>query len=376
MGGADYTSRHLRRDLLIALGSMLLLEVVGQLVPAPDPLSLDGRDGEAEGVFLKGNPYLLWELTPGVQPFDGGEIRVNSLGLRDRQRGPKTRPRVAVVGDSSIYGLGVRDQQLFTAILEERMQADFINAGVPGYSTVQIHNQLDLKVLPLEPDVLIAATVWSDNNFDFFHDADMVVDLGNDRAAAGVWLRTALEHSGLFRWADWAVSELGRRRKATEIHTVLQAEAVATGSRRVPIGTYAANLERFCERMHAREGAVVFLVLPNKEDVRPTFDDPPWVPYREVLRTVAARWNALVIDLPSVFASMPERTLFWDPVHPNVPGHQVMAQAVEDTLRRAGWPERPLRLTPPSSPLPEFEDPFEGRGIELGLTDPEGWPDL
>lgn len=98
--------------------------------------------------------------------------RTNSLGLRGaelRPAGPVSR-RVAVVGDSFVFGHEVEEPRLLTSWLEKRLATadpahdyQVINLGVHGYSTDQ---QLILvrELLPqLRPDLVLV--VVCDNDF-------------------------------------------------------------------------------------------------------------------------------------------------------------------------------------------------------------------
>ena len=362
----------LGRDLLIALGLLLLLEVLAQVFSAPDPYA--PGEGETEdgrpALMMEGNPFLLWELVPGETEVSGGRAYVNQAGFRDQERGPKTRARAIALGDSSVYGFGVDDSQTFTAQLERALGADVINGGVPGYSSVQALNLMELRGYDLDPDLLIVSTLWSDNNFDAFVDAEVIADYGE--VAGALAFREVLRLSGLFRWADYLVSSWRKDARARQINHIRGPGRQGTGQRRVPIDDYAANLERFASTMHERGGGVLFLMLANREDVVKTMDLHPWEPYREVMRAMAARWNAPLVELPEIYPRRGGVNLVLDEMHPNQAGHRVIAESVARALQDRGWPASPLVLTAPTTPLPDFDDPLEGRGLELGLTgDPE-----
>ncbi len=318
----------------------------------------------------------MWELTPGERVELGGTVSVNSGGFRDRERGEKTGARFLALGDSSIYGFGVHDAQVFTAVLERSLErvspgTEVINAGVPGYSTEQALNRLLHDGLDLDPDVLLVGTLWSDNNFDRFVDGDLIVRYGgwSDRPEAR--LRRVLEWSGIFRWLDYSLRSRGPEGAMT-VGWMTDPDGAA-GRRRVPIDDYARNLARFCAIMADRDGGVVFIQLANVEDVHPTVEDPPWAPYREVMRRTAEACGAPLVSVPQAYAAAggSSRDLFLDEMHPSSRGHAVLAEAVSGALRTAGWPDIPLRVQAPAAPVLDVDDPFEGRGLELGLVEDE-----
>src|SRR5262245_41457465 len=87
-----------------------------------------------------------WANNPGTKAEYGeGEFRIevthNSLGFR----GPEVarelaadRRRVLVLGDSFAYGIGVEDDETFSARLQAlEPRLDVLNSGVNGYGTGQ-----------------------------------------------------------------------------------------------------------------------------------------------------------------------------------------------------------------------------------------------
>lgn len=351
---------------LAVAGALLLgAEGAARLAPTPSPATPAG-DAVDGSVLLNGDPWLLWSLRPGDHEEVGVPVHVNALGLRDRDRGPKVKPRALALGDSSVYGFGVRDEEVFTALLEAAGGAEYVNAAVPGYSSYQALNLLDLRGWSLDPDLLVVGTLWSDNNFDSFSDWDLLASYAGWRASPVRSARLALERSALFRWLDWTFRVAPQSARARKVGWQVGGDAPRSGSRRVDIAAYAENLDAFCARMHARGGGVVFLVLPNREDVEPISGDPAWEPFRRVMRETAARWGAPVAEAPAAFKASGRSAdaLFLDQMHPTPIGHRLLAEVVGAALRARGWPGTPITLTAPSSPMPTWPDPFEGKGRE------------
>jgi lysophospholipase L1-like esterase len=88
----------------------------------------------------------------------------NSAGFRGtREYGPAPAAgvvRVAAVGDSITFGYGVADEQTYPHLLDERLGPGFevLNAGVPGHDSTRTLWDLQNRVLPLRPRVVIACT--------------------------------------------------------------------------------------------------------------------------------------------------------------------------------------------------------------------------
>jgi lysophospholipase L1-like esterase len=351
--------RRLRR-LLYAVVPVLVLvgvaEGLARAFPPPAPGSFARPDGG--GIMLQGNPLLAWELRPGRRMEDGHSVRVNVKGFRDKDRAPKgDNARVLSLGDSSVYGFGVDDGQVFTSLLEADTGAEFINGGVPGYSTEQALNLLSLRGFALRPDVLLVATLWSDSNFDRFVDREILA------RARGAELRWSV--SGWSAALGWVESWAARRGQEELAKVGWMTDDKAHGERRVPLGDYAANLALLCTRMAERGGGVLFVVLPGQDDVVDAVPSPePWSVYRETMRRTATACGAPLVDAAAVFAERGDPALMVDTVHPSAAGHALLAEAIAAELDAHGWPGTPLTARA-TDPVVVPEDPFATSGDTL-----------
>ncbi len=359
-----------KRRILYAIGvTLLALLVVEGILRIASPAgglsqgTPEQTQANSTAIMMHGNPFLLWELAPGNRKEAGGPVYINSDGFRDQDRTKRSRRRALALGDSSIYGFGVSDKHVFTALLEETVRADIINGGVPGYSTTQALNLLWGRGLALEPDLLIVATLWSDNNFDSFVDAEQLKRYAAWRRTPKASIQAFLEYFAIYRTLEFAV----KSREPGRVSWMELRRQTPSGNRRVPIQTYAQNLAEFCTVMAERDGGVVFVVLPNRHDLDNSQEDPPWAPYRDVMRRTAKACGAPIVELPEVFASQGQRFLFLDEMHPSQAGHTLMASTIAQTLRNAGWPDSPILATDPGGPVQAPPDPFEGKGVQLGL---------
>jgi hypothetical protein len=116
------------------------------------------------------DPVLGWANRAGARAnFAKAEfaypVAINTQGLRDKEVGPKQAEilRLAVLGDSFVWGWGVSDEERFTQILEaSNPRLETLNFGVSGYGPAQYLLQLD-EVLSFEPDfVLLTFSLGSD----------------------------------------------------------------------------------------------------------------------------------------------------------------------------------------------------------------------
>ncbi len=329
------------------------------MVAPPSPYGGGWSDEATVGgrIVMKGSPWFLWELRPGVHVEHGVQVTVNALGMRGGEVGARTAPRLLALGDSTAYGYGVADDAVFTAMLAASVPAEILNAAVPGYSTYQSMNTLDARGLALDPDLLLIGNLWSDNHFGSFVDRELLATYAGWQATRLQRIRSHLDRSALFRWADWLVRVRGQAAHARKVGWTMGREGVPTGLRRVALNDYAENLDSMARRLHERGGAVAFLLPANRDDLLRRTPNPAWTPYREVMRDTASRWGAPLVDVPAAFAAteLSAEELFLDDMHPTARGHAVMAAAVVAAL--AGWPTVAIRLKEPS-PKPIFSDTF------------------
>jgi hypothetical protein len=120
---------------------------------------------------LEFHPTRGWANKAGVRvEYGNPEYRVmvghGSLGFRGggfRREKTPGKVRVLALGDSMTYGLGVEDDETYSAVLEKLdPRLEVVNAGVAGYSTAEELLLLREQGLRLAPDVVLVAFLWND----------------------------------------------------------------------------------------------------------------------------------------------------------------------------------------------------------------------
>ncbi|GEM_PF-2936033 len=110
-----------------------------------------------------------YELTPNFKGRDINpngdfdvQVIINTDGIRDFEEELNPEQfKIMIIGDSIMYGEGVKLEENFPAILEKRLQetvnasARVIKAGVPGYSERQALDLLESKFELFKPQVVI-----------------------------------------------------------------------------------------------------------------------------------------------------------------------------------------------------------------------------
>jgi len=123
-------------------------------------------------VMQDDNPDISWKLKPNVQAiYKAQPFSTNSLGLRNPEisiEKPAVTIRVAVLGRSITMGEGVADHEVFTQILQNRLNEwqpdsfEIINCAVSGYSVQQVLAFYETYVSVLNPDIIILSTSKKD----------------------------------------------------------------------------------------------------------------------------------------------------------------------------------------------------------------------
>ena len=158
--------RLLPRVLLVAGGlivGLAIAEIVAIFVGGPDPFRVDVRQPGQDCYRYLPNSPLRWVLDPDHPAH-------NSAGLRDEEFDPippAGRWRIAVIGDSIPFGIGVDTEASYPELLEDRLRDDgldveVINASVPGYNAQQIAAFLRDPVLSWSPDLVLVSVASND----------------------------------------------------------------------------------------------------------------------------------------------------------------------------------------------------------------------
>ena len=147
-----------RKNMLLVVLSLLLALVFGEMV-----LRIIGVDR----VKFQEKPRMSWANVPEnswvehhsvlgwysqknktafleSQNFPRVEVHTNSAGFRGIREYAVEKPigviRVAALGDSFVFGFGVRDGESFPAVLESQNKTrEVLNLGIPGYGMDQIY---------------------------------------------------------------------------------------------------------------------------------------------------------------------------------------------------------------------------------------------
>ena len=158
--------RLLKRLVLLAGGlfvGLVVAEIIAIAVGGPDPFHVNVRQPGQDCYRYLPNSPLRWVLDPDHPAH-------NSAGLRDEEFDPVPptgRWRIAVIGDSIPFGIGVDTEQSYPEVLEdllrdEGLDVEVINASVPAYNAQQIAAFLQDPVLSWQPHLVLVSVASND----------------------------------------------------------------------------------------------------------------------------------------------------------------------------------------------------------------------
>ncbi len=291
---------------------------------------------------------LLWVLPTGHQNVHATMANINSLGLRGPELGEKDGPRLMTLGDSSIFGHAVADDQSLDVVAAEILGIEAVNGAMPGYSSLQAEAVLERVGETVRPDIVVIGTLWSDNNFDSFVDSELRESHRGRGPARLLW--AVRRHSAFVRW-------LSPPPKPRQMGFGSEQQSPSLGRRRVSVGDYVANLDALTERTLALGGEPLFLMLANDTDVMGRPGPFQWDPYRNAMRDAAARSGCPIVELSEYVHG--RQDLLLDEMHPSVAGHRLIGELVAKAVQTTGWSERGLCGAARTSPAVVW-DPWEG----------------
>jgi lysophospholipase L1-like esterase len=167
------------RSAALRLGAIAVALAVGAILAEIgiriwNPIEIHQVRG-LNATFCEHDPVLGWRLKPNASGRFAREdfdvfVSNNSLGFRDREyaeRKPAGTRRVAILGDSMTWGLGVANDSCYSEVLERALAAnadasagapvEVLNFGAAGYGTDQEYLLFRDVVRRFEPDVVVVA---------------------------------------------------------------------------------------------------------------------------------------------------------------------------------------------------------------------------
>jgi lysophospholipase L1-like esterase len=286
-------------------------------------------DWGTRGEFWRFRPGARWNTSEGDHA-----VSINAYGLRDREVEPPAPGtfRILMLGDSVTFGHGVAIDDAFVRKLEARLQGrdrriEVLNAGIPGWSTLQQRIFYEKHSAGMAPDLVLVGFVL--NDFTEMHRGLLRVDPQREMA--------------LFRTMGWlarrsaAVAALKRayetvrspeEREIREIRDL----AMRADSPEVQraIALTLDELRDLAALARARGDAFGLVVFPFRFQFAAEGLDAP----QRVLREFAREEGIPFLDTLPTLRRYPVEDVLLDHDHLTPLGHTVVAEALVDWLDR------------------------------------------
>lgn len=349
--------RRLRHRLLLAVASTLLC-----LATVEIGVRL-GWDNLPDGIYPDDTGCCAGgTLLPDVVGHDRFHaFRHNSRGYRGPEYGAPHAPegglRVAVVGDSFVYGVGVSEAEALPGRLGDRLGAEVINAGVPGGDLETGLLRAEAVVRDYRPDVVLLVLLF--NDLETFGTAAPPLNVAR--------VTTERETTWLGRLGDWMVPPLdpgqGRNRRVSASVERRYALARAwrtwlyAGLELQRVGTAWKPLERELTLLHldsAQIDAVAwertraqlerFRAMAEREGVRAGIVFFQYGPLEGVpalkLHAITRASGLPVLDLDPLWGGYDAFVRDWSfryDLHPNRAANRAAADTIAAWMGSLGW---------------------------------------
>lgn len=312
--------------------------------PDPEP----GGDTSLKGLLRRSEVEdLVFELKAGLDcVYKGAPLRTNSLGYRDdewTEAKPPGTLRVALVGDSVVFGPFVAEEKTYARLVEDALTAalfpggggrvEALNFGVPGYNSAQEAEVFASRVFRFAPDAVVVGYVGNDDQMPTFIE-DILGKEGDG----------LLGRSALFQELA-SKSKEEKRRLVRESPEVVMDERVPEKYRRM-VGWPA--VERALRRMGAvaSEKKTPVLVTVYESEAGPKYEPHPRARRHAQIEALSRELGFDYLDMSAVLGGIARERGWQDIVplwvsprngHMNEEGHALFAAALSRRLLDSGW---------------------------------------
>lgn len=153
----------MRNNIYLIILSLVFSLLVGEVFFRLNP------ELYCDGYRPSKNDKLVYELFPNHRMTLTGDV-ISPQGLNDipyHVQRPNGLFRIAVVGDSTSFSLGIPRQYSFPKVLETSLRrkgysVEIMNFSVPGYNTSQESELISSKVLQFDPNMVILVYCQND----------------------------------------------------------------------------------------------------------------------------------------------------------------------------------------------------------------------
>lgn len=350
---------------------MLLLQLAGFAVYRLGIIAPISGYGYPTALFVP-HPVLGYHYQPDYSGwFKGGAyqdipIETNAQGFRDApfDPAPGDGPRVAVLGDSVVFGPGVRADERFTTCLadlpvQSGVTPRVLNLGVNSYSFGHYVAIAELDFLGARPDAVLLGITLNDfapmevagptrrmqRKLEGAAKPNWIADL-QQRIARTYAVRFVRE---LRDRLDYALLSEDEREA---YHTKWMSTVASAWQEQDNQQRFIADLERFVALSEAVGLPLAFVLFPERNDLeRPDLFGEP----RHLVRGLLEQRQLAYCDPYDLFARQTDFDALFlvrDSVHYTAAGHALICEAIAQCIADRGglFTSPPVPPGPPQAP--------------------------
>ena len=313
---------------------------------------VDGKP-EADTSYYEPSDVLPWTLTP----YFKGEIvdsmydthfnvRLNGAGFRTKEfapRGSNTIARIAILGDSVAFGIGVDENDTYSTMLEAALNRELhgpfevFNLAVPGYGPADSYMVAKMYLPSIQPDIVITSfSVENDMIFLIQSHADLDADgLPVRVRRAGSYVTNHRLHSDeleatIYRWPIIRDTYLGvflSRNIARAIRYWNNGmRRTAAVKPEVPLDRLIEGINKVAADLNAK---TIWLMYPAEHNL----DSGADIPFVSAANRVA---DSISVDMFPVFRSRRNelKDLFVDGIHFSRKGSELIVASLVSEIKK------------------------------------------
>jgi lysophospholipase L1-like esterase len=332
---SEKTKSSFFRALAVCLVAVVLLGL----------LELAARNSDPYLRRLRGMKNPFWQVHPtrgySMKPGDYGSIwgipfHINKLGFRSPEisrEKPAGAFRVFCMGDSITMGPALPSSALYPEVLQGMLGQKYpgktfevINAGASGYGIKEELLLLEEDGLALSPDLVVLQYTLYDIPGTSFYDH---INPHRDIPVPGK--KFLINHFAIARFVLERYDRLGLKNNLFGLADRLDMPPDSDAAQRIEQGwrQYFKQLSDMAELCRKNHIAFLVLIVPHRaqfEDRRQSF-----VPQKRLLAFCKEN-NIAAIDPVPIFRSQKRYPFLFDPVHPSMEGHKIIAEVIADWI--------------------------------------------
>ena len=283
-----------------------------------NPVSTGPNSGDLHTIHAP-DPWVWWRVKPNLSGYQvnlgwagakGFTLSTDAQGFRATGALRPAAKRVLVVGDSTAFGVGVDDADTWPAQLATLLDAEVLNAGVPGHSTFQALRMAEKYGMDPKPELVMVCAGFNDSSIT---PSGELPDLAR-----------ALKNEG----------EYGAGQPASYFVDLLNKAVTGAGAMtnaeqrpRLTPEEYKETLITAEASFKARGIPLVWVRWPTQDEVERAL--PASGGYPQVLLEHSAQPGVQCVDLMPTFKAL-QPSPYYDFVHVTKAGNAAAAQAIKN----------------------------------------------